>query len=139
MHLIDHIHPSQDQLEKLVSTYPQNEPVVMVNILKFKAFVAEEKMSGQDLYERYAKNVIPFLSEVGGKLLWRGKTTHTVIGDEDVNQMPQLFLLVKYPTLGKFIEMISNPEYQKAAEDRTMSLEFGGLYACTVEFPIETK
>ena len=122
--------PTQEQLAQLMA-YPKNTPVVMVNILKFKAKVEDTNKTGAEIYARYLKNVQPFIAKVQAKLIWKGKVASTVIGDS--LDVPNVILLVEYPSVEHFLSMASNPEYQKVAQDRTIALEYGGLIACTTD------
>ena len=124
--LSNQISPTDAQLEDLQS-YPKNKPVVMVNILKFKAKTYTNE-TGQDAYARYFKNASPFVENSGAKLIWKGQVHNTVIGNSD-NQ-PHIVFLIEYPTVNRFFEMVSNPEYQKIASDRFIALEYGGLIPC---------
>ena len=124
--LSNQVSPSDTQMEKL-KAYPQNTPLVMLNILKFKTKTKTNE-TGKEAYARYLKNVIPFIEKVGAKLIWKGQVHNTVIGNSD-NQ-PDTILLVEYPSVNHFFGMVSNPEYQKIAEDRSIALEYGGLIAC---------
>ena len=58
---------------------------------------------------------------------------HTVIGDPQ--DQPHVVMLVEYPSIDNFLEMLANPEYQKCANDRTLALEYGGLIASKTTYP----
>ena len=118
--------PKDVQLTELQG-YPKNTPLVMLNILKFKAKTSTNE-TGQEAYARYFKNASPFVKESGGKLIWKGQVQTTVIGNSDLQ--PHVVFLVEYPSVKNFFTMITNPEYQKIASDRTLALEYGGLIAC---------
>lgn len=124
--LTNQIHPTPEQLAQL-QTYPKNTPVVMVNILKFKA-QTENGESGPEAYARYFKNASPFVAKSGAKLVWKGRVHASLIGNT-ANQ-PHVIFLVEYPSVNHFLAMAGNPDYQKIATDRSMALEYGGLIAC---------
>jgi len=124
--LTNQVTPTEAQLAEL-KAYPQNTPLVMLNILKLKAKTNTNE-TGQEVYERYLKNTMPFAKKSGAKLIWKGKVHNTVIGDS--SNQPHLILLVEYPTVNHFFALLSNPEYQKVAGDRYIALEYGGLIAC---------
>ncbi len=132
MKLHNQIHPTQQQLKDLIKNAPKDTPVTMVNIIKYKKVADGENLSGEEVYNRYGKNVLPFLKEVGGRMIWRGSVLQTVIGDE--SDYPDIILLVTYPSIDHFVRMISNESYQKAAKDRSISLEYGGLLATTTDY-----
>jgi len=124
--LSNQVSPTESQLEELQG-YPQNKPLVMLNILKFKA-QAKTNETGQEAYSRYFKNAAPFVEKSGAKLIWKGQVHTTVIGDS--RKQADIIFLVEYPTVNHFFAMVSNPEYQKIAGDRSIALEYGGLIAC---------
>lgn len=124
--LSNQVSPTDAQLAEL-QAYPQNTPLVMLNILKFKVQTSTNE-TGQEVYARYFKNAQPFVAKSGAKLIWKGQVYNTVIGNSD-NQ-PHVVFLVEYPTVNHFFALVSNPEYQKISEDRSIALEYGGLIAC---------
>ena len=124
--LSNQVTPTNTQLAEL-QNYPQNTPLVMLNILKFKAQTNTNE-TGQEVYARYFKNASPFVEKARAKLIWKGQVYNTVIGNPD-NQ-PHIVFLVEYPSVNHFFTMVSNPGYHKIAGDRTIALEYGGLIAC---------
>lgn len=121
------VKPSQEQMTHLLS-YPKDTPVVMVNILKFKAKTDKGNETGQEAYTRYYKNTLALIGKAEAKLIWKGAVATTIIGDS-IDQ-PDMIFLVEYPSVNHFLEIITSPEYQKIANDRTIALEYGGLIAC---------
>ena len=132
MHLTNQIHPTSAQFKQLAANFPKNQPVVMVNILKYKPETGRGSETGEAAYARYGQNVLPFLKKAGGRLLWRGEVQQTLIGDD--GPPPHVILLVEYPSIQHFINMSTHPDYLKVAEDRTLGLEYGGLYASTTVY-----
>jgi len=126
MHLTQ-VSPTKEQIAQLMS-YPQDIPVVMTNIIRFKSITDAGKETGQEAYMRYFKNVQFLLAEAEAKVIWKGTVATIVIGDSQ--NEPNMIFLVEYPTIQHFLNMITNPEYQKITIDRTIALEYGGLIAC---------
>jgi uncharacterized protein (DUF1330 family) len=124
--LSNQVSPTEKQLAEL-QNYPKDTPLVMLNILKFKAQTKTNE-TGQEVYARYFKNASPFVEKAGAKLIWKGQVHNSVIGDSD--HQPHIVFLVEYPSVNHFFAMVSNPEYQKIAVDRSIALEYGGLIAC---------
>ena len=121
------VSPTKEQITQLMS-YSQDMPVVMTNIIKFKSITNNGNETGQEAYMRYFKNVQPLVAKAEAKVIWKGTVAMTVIGDS--NDTPHMIFLVEYPTVQHFLNMITNPEYQKMTVDRSMALEYGGLMAC---------
>ena len=124
------ISPTKDQIAQLMS-YPQDIPVVMTNIIKFKAITGNGNETGQEAYMRYFKSVQHLVAKAEAKVIWKGTVAMTVIGDS--NDTPHMIILVEYPTVQHFLNMITNPEYQKITIDRSIALEYGGLIACKTQ------
>ena len=133
MNLTNQVTPTREQFIDFMKNYPAGEPVVMVNILKFKAKSGTTEASDGDIesgaaaYARYGRNVAPLLKAVGGRVLWSGKVNMTVIGDSD--DQPDMVLVVEYPSAAKFVEMSTSDAYRAIAHDRELSLTYGGLLA----------
>jgi len=121
------VQPSQEQISQL-KNYPKDIPLVMVNIIKFKSQIENGNETGAVAYARYFKNVQAFVAKANAKLIWKGAVASTVIGDSQ--DEPDMIFLIEYPSVDHFLGMISDPEYQKVAKDRTIALEYGGLIAC---------
>ena len=133
MHLIDQVNPTKEQFTILAKTYPRNEPVTMINLIKFRDKAWDGERTGAEAYECYSNNVFKFMEAVDGRLIWKGECMHTVIGDPQ--DQPHVVMLVEYPSIDNFLTMLANPEYQKCANDRTLALEYGGLIASKTVFP----
>ena len=116
---------------ELIASYPRDTPVVMVNILRYSKTGKDESESGEQAYTRYGLSVLPFLRKVGGRIRWRGKMHHPLVGESESN--PHTFILVEYPSTDHFMQMVQDPEYQKVAKDRSFGLQYGGLFACETE------
>jgi uncharacterized protein (DUF1330 family) len=125
--ILDKVDPTPDSIKQLVADYPADQPVVMLNILRFVE-TTESGEEGETVYRRYSANAVKHLEKTGAKVLWAGKVVSAVIGNHD--DKPHQILLVEYATVQQFLGMVMSPEYQAITKDRTMSLEYGGLYAC---------
>jgi len=123
------ITPTQSQIEALVAG-PQNEPVQMLNLLRFKerADGVDAGLSGIEAYERYGRETGPFLEAVGGRVLQAVEARQMVIGPEALEW--DMVLLVEYPSRAKFLEMAMNPDYLKIHEHREAALADSRLIAC---------
>lgn len=126
MHLTQ-VSPTNEQISQLMA-YPKDTPIVMTNIIKFKAMTENGNETGEAAYMRYLKNVQPFVAKAEATLIWKGTVAATVIGDPQ--NAPDMIFLVEYPTVQHFLNMILDPEYQKITIDRTSALAYGGLIGC---------
>ena len=63
--------PNLEQFQQLVAA-PDEGPVVMVNLLKFK---------DAEAYRRYGNAAIEMIEAQGGRILWAGRGQQVLIGD----------------------------------------------------------
>lgn len=101
---------------------PSDAPVLMVNLLKFKA------EGGLESYRRYTREVAPLLERVGGAVRYGGTAPANVIGDGEKPWWDAI-LIVEYPTPQAFLDMVSTPEYARVHEHRAAGLDRGDLIA----------
>ena len=125
------IRPSKDQFVELMEA-PDEGPVTMLNLLKFKPAAdgtGATGATGASEYAKYGDAAVQMVEARGGKVLWMGRADQILIGDpaEDWDSVA----LVQYPSRKAFIEMVSTPEYEQAHEHRESGLERTVLIACT--------
>jgi hypothetical protein len=68
------LEPTREQMAALAAR-PADEPVVMINLLKFRAD------GGRESYVRYAQEVVPHLQRVGGAARYAGSAPTQVVGE----------------------------------------------------------
>ena len=124
---------SPEQLS-ILAGLPTGAPVVMLNLLKFRAVAryehGDESCSGAEAYERYSQIARPALAKVGASLVFMGKPAMSLIGPSD--ECWDLMFLIKYPSVEAFSSMVSAPEYQAALKHRTAALEESRLTPITL-------
>jgi uncharacterized protein (DUF1330 family) len=129
------IRPNADQFAELAAA-PDDQPVVMLNLLKFKARAddtgsdeAGSSRTGAESYRSYGEVAVQMIEERGGSVIWAGRADQILIGDpaQDWDQV----LLVQYPSRAAFLDMVSKPEYLEAHEHRESGLERTVVVACT--------
>lgn len=97
-------------------------PVVMLNLLRFTD-------TGRDSYERYAREILPFLERVGAHVVYVGDTSTALVAPDDFAW--DAVLLVQYPSRRAFSQMVADPEYQTITGLRTAALTHAVLQATT--------
>jgi len=112
------IKSNEDQFKKLAANTNQ-EPFVMLNLLKFK------KEGGREAYFRYIAESGPYVKGVGAEVLYFGKADELVFGTETWD----IVMLVKYPSRKAFLKMANDPGYLKVHAYREQALERAVLYA----------
>lgn len=99
----------------------RDQPVVMLNLLRFKPD------GGREGYVRYAREIVPFLQEVGAEVVYLGDTSTTLVapGSHEWDAV----LLVRYPSREAFSRMVADPGYQRITSLRTEALSEAVLQA----------
>ena len=119
--------------EAFVRDLPDNGPVVMVNLLRFKKQSADGDGSGWSAYQRYSKAISPLLKGVGGTILWAGNAEGAAYGDLSPKQW-QFVVLVRYPSRKAFLAMVTSPEYALANVHRENAVDDHVILAATESY-----
>jgi uncharacterized protein (DUF1330 family) len=94
---------------------PQDEPVVMVNLMRFRERALDGNGSGWDAYLRYSKATAPLIKARGGTIIWAGTANATAVGDADAHRWDYV-ALVYYPTRAAFLDMMTCQPYETVSE-----------------------
>lgn len=111
-----------DLNEAFVRGLPDQGPVVMVNLVRFRERSRDGNGSGWDAYARYSKGDMPLLKKVGGTVLWAGHVEGVAVGDLEGGRWDWV-VVVLYPSRAAFLEMMTSPEYAVINIDRENGVE----------------
>lgn len=130
-----YLNPDPALLPALFAGLPDDTPIVMLNLLKFRD-VAEYKgqpadYSGREAYRRYSEVALKKLAEIGAAVIYVGDVQGTLIGPQDSERWDEV-LLVRYPSKQAFMGMMMQPDFFEATRHRTAALADSRLVA-TVE------
>lgn len=106
------ISPTPETIKALAES-PDQGPVVMLNLLKFK------KDGGAAAYAEYGASVTRMLQAIGGRIVFAGRVDQVVVGE----QTWDVIALVEYPSRRAFLKMVTDPEYLKIHAHRERGLE----------------
>jgi uncharacterized protein (DUF1330 family) len=120
------ISPDPDKFAKLIEKH--TGPIVMLNLLKFKAKADGEEGTGAEAYGRYGSRVVKMIEAVGGKVLWSGRPESVLVGDSSDEW--DAVVIVEYPSPKALFEMGLTPEYQEINKHREAGLERTVFIAC---------
>lgn len=131
---MSYLNPDPAKIPALFASLPDNTPIVMLNLLKFRE-VAEYKgqpadYSGREAYRRYSEIALQKLAQIGARVTYVGDMKATLIGPES-EQWDEV-LLVRYPSKQAFFGMMQQPDFFEATRHRTAALADSRLIA-TVE------
>ena len=128
------VYPKGEQLSEAVAN-GSNDPIVMVNLLKFKKKAEykdgrAENTDGQTAYNRYGAEMRAFIERHGARILYMGEVKSLVIGQ--VDEMWDVVALVEYPSSEAFVKIAMSPDVAKFGVHREAGLA-GQLLIQTVE------
>ncbi len=114
----------------------QDEPVVMVDLLRFRARAAyardyageNAEVSGEEAYKRYTEIALQRVRAHGGRLIWGGPAGMTFIGPP--NEKWDMILVIHYPSRQAFLSLTADAEYEAALVHRTAALAETRLIVC---------
>jgi len=103
----------------------EDAPVVMVNLLKFKARASyadgrETDLSGKEAYALYAQEMRKLVEGAGGRFLFGGEVESLLLGD--VEELWDMVGLVEYPTPKTLVQIASSPDFQAIESHREAGL-----------------
>ena len=110
----ERVDPTGQDLKRFLQEDDGN-PIVMLNLLRFKD-------GGRESYNKYAREIVPFLQQVGGEVVYFGDTSTPLVQPAEGNDWDAV-LLVRYPSRTAFSQMVANPDYQAITHLRTEALE----------------
>jgi uncharacterized protein (DUF1330 family) len=114
------VDPTPEDIRRLLAE-DDGGPVVMLNLLRYAG------AEGRASYDRYAAAVQPLLEKVGASVLYAGDCSTKLVAPEG-HEWDGL-LVVRYPSRGAFVEMVTGPGYQAITHLRTQGLKDAVLQA----------
>lgn len=126
------IDPTREAFD-LFKSLPRDVPINMLNLLKFNELAqypaghpnAAHGWTGPRAYQEYGKTSGPIFQRVGGSIIWRGEMEAMVIGPPD--RQWDLVFIARYADSAAFLEMVTDPEYQKAVVNRQAAVKTSRL------------
>ncbi len=112
----------RDLNEDFVRSLPDEGPVMMVNLVRFRERSRDGNGSGWDAYQRYSKGDMPLLKKVGGTVIWAGHVEGAALGNPGASRWDWV-VLAHYPSRAAFLEMMTSPEYAAINVDRENGVE----------------
>lgn len=97
-------------------------PVVMLNLMKFRARSLDGNGSGWDAYKRYSAHTVVLLKARGASIIWAGDVRTVALGPAAFGDWDYA-ALVWYPGPAAFIDMLTSAEYQVGNVDRENGTE----------------
>lgn len=121
------VYPNREQMKGFFEDDSDNQPIFMINLLKFRE-KAEYKdgrktsLTGFEAYSLYGKIMEKHLEEIGGELIFKSKVTRMTVGE--VEELWDAIAIAKWPSKKVMGEnmMPSDPELLKGYQHREAGL-----------------
>ena len=102
-----------------------DDPILMVNLLKFKDKAEYEdgratNLTGREAYEIYVTETREHLANVGAELILGGEVNGLLLGE--VEELWDAFGVARYPSRKAMITMARNPAYIESEKHRAAGL-----------------
>jgi uncharacterized protein (DUF1330 family) len=109
--MIDHLN------EQALKALPDDGPVTMLNLMRFREHSLDGSGSGWDAYLRYSALTIKLIKARGGTIIWTGTAEAVALGVPDQHRWDYV-ALVRYPSRAAFLDMMTSAEYAAANVER---------------------
>jgi uncharacterized protein (DUF1330 family) len=118
-------YPTASRVEALMAD-DSGGPVVMVNLLRFRAKAVypdgrPSDLTGRQAYNLYAAPMQNVIERGGGKVLFDGDIASLVIGE--VEDLWDTCVLVEYPSAAAFAAIVASPEVAEIGVHRAAGLK----------------
>ena len=103
--------------EQALKSLPDDGPVTMLNLMRFRERSLDGNGSGWDAYLRYSALTIKLIKACGGTITWTGNAETVALGEPDRHRWDYV-ALVRYPSRAAFLGMMKSPQYAVANIER---------------------
>lgn len=142
MPVLNALDPTAEQIKAFLGHKKSDEPVFMLNLLKFKKradYIDGEDVSGREAYSRYAKAFGEIVRDSGVdfKPIFGGNLSTFLIGEAGGSQGSDLIwdavAMVRYPNAATMFQLVSSEAYRKIHRHRRAGLQGQLLISCDGE------
>ncbi|MCV6585993.1 MAG: DUF1330 domain-containing protein [Marinibacterium sp.] len=133
--MTDYIDPERAQFDTF-KALDRDQPIEMLNLVRFRDVaaypqdhaLADAGLSGAEAYRNYGADTAPIIARLGASIVWRGAFQSVLIGP-DGEAWDEIFV-ARYPTAHAFLDMVTDPDYQRAVVHRRAAVATSRLIRC---------
>jgi hypothetical protein len=121
------VYPNREQMKGFFEEDSDNQPIFMINLLKFKEKAEykdgrETSLSGREAYALYGKIMEKHLTDIGGEVTFKSKVTRITVGK--VDKLWDAIVIAKWPSKKVMGEnmMPSDPKLLEGYQHREAGL-----------------
>lgn len=112
----------EDLHVETIESLPADQPVIMLNLMKFRPKSLDGDGTGWDAYLRYSKMANKLIRQRGGRIVWAGEALGTTLGPVAHGDWDYT-ALVFYPEPAAFLDMMQSDDYAVANVHRDNGCE----------------
>jgi len=127
MKVENRVYPNREQMKGFFEEGNDDQPIYMINLLKFKEKAEykdgrETSLSGREAYALYAEIIEKHLIEIGGEIIFKSKVTRITVGK--VDELWDAIAIAKWPSKKVMGEnmMPTDPELLEGYQHREAGL-----------------
>jgi hypothetical protein len=127
MKVENRVYPNREQMKGFFEEGNDDQPIYMINLLKFKEKAEykdgrETSLSGREAYALYGEIIEKHLIEIGGELIFKSKVTRITVGK--VDELWDAIAIAKWPSKKVMGEnmMPTDPELLEGYQHREAGL-----------------
>ena len=124
MQVVNKVYPNKEQIKGFMEPASE-EPICIVNLLKFKEKAEYEDgrdtdLTGREAYALYEEGVKKLLQEIGGGIGFEGDVERLALGE--VEELWDVVGLAVWPSRGAMFKVMQSPEMQAISVHRSAGL-----------------
>jgi hypothetical protein len=124
MQVVNKVYPNKEQIKGFMEPASE-EPICMINLLKFKEKAEYEDgrdtdLTGREAYALYEEGVKKLLQEIGGGIGFKGDVERLALGE--VEELWDVVGLAVWPSRGAMFKVMQSPEMQAISVHRSAGL-----------------
>jgi hypothetical protein len=124
MQVVNKVYPNKEQIKGFMEPASE-EPICMINLLKFKEKAEYEDgrdtdLTGREAYALYEEGVKKLLQEIGGGIGFKGDVERLALGE--VEELWDVVGLAVWPSRGVMFEVMQSPDMQAISVHRSAGL-----------------
>ncbi len=125
MNVEDALYPTRERIVELMGD-TSAEPIVMLNLLRFRAKAEypdgrKNELTGRQAYNIYGEAMRKVVEREGGRFIFAADIKSLVIGV--VDELWDIAALVEYPSSSAFARIASSPEVAEIGVHRAAGLQ----------------
>jgi uncharacterized protein (DUF1330 family) len=114
---MNYVDPDRENFD-LFKSLPRDTPIQLFNMIRYRKYadypagheLAAKRLSGEQAFAEYVRNVVPMIERLGGGMVWDGRYECVVTGPSQP-EWDRIFIM-GFPNANAFFALLKDPEYK---------------------------